>query len=330
MPQKEGRINASEDPTIDKSYTSVSSIPGNVTTDAGKIGEWIMEGSGGNFGTYQSGHRIAEALRVTETKASVLIADEAHRTSGIRRKIRRTGPTHADVDYERKLRDFTICHDSELFPVKYRIYQTATPKIYDVKKKISESEWIVRSMDDMSVFGVELYRMSFVKAVQNKWLADYRIIALAVNSDETMRTATQLAREAVSTGGSSLSTPDYIRGLAFTLAIAGVINSSDGEIGDVSIKSCIAFMNTVAKSKKMSKDLCSETVRRWLTSYAEENSMPPPSFVSQSLITNRSDSLFNAPNFTRQPLANREMPKISKAFKVGLSPAARRTTGLLS
>lgn len=36
-------------------------------------------------------------------------------------------------------------------------------------------------MDDENTFGPELYRKSYVEAVNNEWLTDYRIIALGVN-----------------------------------------------------------------------------------------------------------------------------------------------------
>ena len=102
---------------------------------------------------------------------------KAHRTAGIRR-------VKAD---EKRLRDFTVCHDEARFPATYRVYQTATPKIYRspgehaAAKRLKDSDWIVRSMDNENVFGVELYRKSYRDAVENGWLSDYRIIALGVN-----------------------------------------------------------------------------------------------------------------------------------------------------
>ena len=49
-----------------------------------------------------------------------MVADEAHRTAGLRRIAKLT----------ERLRDFTVCHDDARFPAQYRIYQTATPRIY--------------------------------------------------------------------------------------------------------------------------------------------------------------------------------------------------------
>ena len=117
-------------------------------------------------------------------------------------------------------------------------------------------------MDDETIFGVQLYRKSYVEAVENGWLSDYRIIALGVNDPEAYAAANDLARRTVSKGRTKLTTIDYLRGLALVLVMGGATRSS-GE-HDVAIESCIAFMNTVDKSKNMVKDLQTDVVRDWL------------------------------------------------------------------
>ena len=52
------------------------------------------------------------------------------------------------------------------FRRRYRVYQTATPKVFDVKPPRGKTDWVVRTMDDESVFGVELYRKSYPEAVK--------------------------------------------------------------------------------------------------------------------------------------------------------------------
>ena len=103
-------------------------------------------------------------------------------------------------------------------------------------------------MDDETVFGVDLYRKSYVEAVNNGWLSDYRIIALGVNDPEAFRQANLLAANTQSKGKRALTSTDYLRGLAFTLAMGGA--TQDKENGNVPIKSCIAFMNTVRTSPR--------------------------------------------------------------------------------
>ncbi len=273
-PKKEGVRNTAKDPTADNSYVSASEVKGKVTTDADEIAEWICQGEGGSdinviFGTYQSGNKVSQALAMAEARARVLVADEAHRTAGLRRK--RTAKNDQISPEEQRIRDFTLCHDNDAFPATYRVYQTATPRIYDTSKTRSDkaSDWIVRSMDDETVFGVELYRKSYVEAVHNGWLADYRIIALAINDPAAYTEANELAQRTKSKGRNALTSTNYLRGLAFALAMGGA--TQDKGAGEVVIRSCIAFMNTVDKSKNMAADLQTNTVRDWVTKWLREN-----------------------------------------------------------
>ena len=88
-PKKEGSRNASEDPTIDNSNVSASEVKGRVTTDAVEIADWMRQSVYGDgikvlIGTYQSSEKVSEALLNAGVKARVLIADEAHRTAGLK------------------------------------------------------------------------------------------------------------------------------------------------------------------------------------------------------------------------------------------------------
>lgn len=273
-PKKEGIKNTAKDPTADNSYVSADEVKGNVTTDANEIAEWICQGEGGSdinviFGTYQSGAKVSQALAMAAAEAKVLVADEAHRTAGLRRK--RTAKTDQISPEEQRIRDFTLCHDNDAFPATYRVYQTATPRIYDTSKTRSDnaSDWIVRSMDDETVFGVELYRKSYVEAVRNGWLADYRIIALAINDPAAYAEANALAQNTKSKGKNALTSANYLRGLAFALAMGGA--TQDKGNGEVVIKSCIAFMNTVDKSKNIAVDLQTKAVRDWIDKWLLDN-----------------------------------------------------------
>ena len=124
-------------------------------------------------------------------------------------------------------------------------------------------------MDDETVFGVELYRKSYVEAVRNGWLSDYRIIALGINDPESYQAANLLAANTKSRGRRALTVSDYLRGLAFSLAMGGATQTRGN--GNVPIKSCIAFMNTVDKSKNMTQDLQTDAVRNWLQNWLHNN-----------------------------------------------------------
>lgn len=58
---------------------------------------------------------------------------------------------------------------------------TATPRIYTErsKRKLAEHGVDVVDMGDYNVYGPELHRLPFAKAVDHKMLSDYRVIVLA-------------------------------------------------------------------------------------------------------------------------------------------------------
>ena len=237
----------SKDQTADLSRASARDVKGRVTTDPDEIAEWMGALSdslmGVIFGTYQSSHKIAQALATARTRLAVLVADEAHRTAGIRRV----------KGMDKRLRDFTACHRDNDFPATYRVYQTATPKIYKTQRERNR-DWVVRTMDDESVFGPELYRRSYRDAVESGWLSDYRIIALGVNDLQAYNTANELAGQR-----NSLSTVQFLRGLALALVMGGATRK-DGHV----IRSSINFLNTIKKSKDMKDALNSDAVRNWV------------------------------------------------------------------
>ena len=263
-PAHEGVARYADDPTRDTSNVSAKEIKGRVTTDAAEIAGWIREGRSDErmsvvFGTYQSAGRLATALRAASASLQVLVADEAHRTASLRRRRK------AAKGEDARLREFTLCHDQDELPARYRVYQTATPRIYNYatsKQRVDPGEFVVRSMDDESTFGVELYRRSYVDAVRNGWLADYRIIALGVSDPEAYKVANDLARRSGGEGKFKLTTVDHVRGLALALAMAG--GTRTGDERSVDVNSCIAFMNTVNKSRNMAANLQTEAVRGWL------------------------------------------------------------------
>ena len=126
-PRKEGSRNTASDPTVDNSNFSASVVKGKVTTDPLDIAQWIRagkdaEGINAIFGTYQSGRPIADALEEAGVKVRVLVADEAHRTAGLRRK--KSASSSLLSPDEQRVRDFTLCHDNDAIPAIYRVYQT--------------------------------------------------------------------------------------------------------------------------------------------------------------------------------------------------------------
>ncbi|MGL2555464.1 DEAD/DEAH box helicase family protein, partial [Helicobacter pylori] len=127
------------------------------------------------FSTYQSALRIKEAQEAGLNGIDLIICDEAHRTVGAMYSSNERDDKNA----------FTLCHSDENIKAKKRLYMTATPKIYSEssKAKAKESDNVIYSMDDADTFGEEIYTLNFEKAIALDLLTDYKVIILAVRSE---------------------------------------------------------------------------------------------------------------------------------------------------
>ncbi|WP_033772558.1 DEAD/DEAH box helicase [Helicobacter pylori] len=127
------------------------------------------------FSTYQSALRIKEAQERGLDKIDLMICDEAHRTVGAMFSTNERDDKNA----------FTLCHSDGNIKAKQRLYMTATPKVYseDSQTKAKESGNLVYSMDDAEIFGEEIYTLNFEKAIALDLLTDYKVIILAVRSE---------------------------------------------------------------------------------------------------------------------------------------------------
>ena len=283
----EERVVNSDDATMDRGLETTEGIRGcPVTTDPEQIADWIRQRRDSAsadalsviFGTYQSAQRISDGIRQADAADGfkVLICDEAHRTAGIRRRKRSTAK-------ENRLSEFTLCHDRDAFPATYRVYQTATPRTYGNTPPARNAKFVVREMNDQSTFGVELFRRSYIDAVRNGWLSDYRIVAMAVSGKEATAIANELVREADAAAAREAeaaaergenvtvsrrratrlpSTGDYLKGMGFALAMGGAARSASA--GRLQLSSCIGFLNTIARSEAMTRVLQSKAVRQWV------------------------------------------------------------------
>ena len=241
----------------DRGLVDANEITGDVRKHAAEIGEWLKQpvAKGARrvvFCTYQSGHELAEALRTSGKKPALMVCDEAHRTSAIRKTT--------SIKVKRKIKRFTLCHDGEAFPAWNRVYMTATPKVFDMGEA-RKLKLTVSSMDDESIFGVLGFRLSYRKAVEMGFLTDYRIVAVAltaeahqVANEAAMRNAEHLKAEGNDENARRCSASLALRKLAYGLAIAGGIPDPDGE-GVLRIASSIAFCNRVDHSKDLAREL---------------------------------------------------------------------------
>ena len=132
------------------------------------------------FSTYQSIDVIHEAQDMVWNQTEqtygdfdFIVCDEAHRTTGVILK-------------DKEESHFTKIHDDDYILGKYRLYMTATPRLYgeSAKVKASEKDCVLCSMDDPEIYGEEFYRVNFSYAVQHGLLTDYKVLVLTVNEKD--------------------------------------------------------------------------------------------------------------------------------------------------
>jgi len=122
------------------------------------------------FSTYQSIEVISNAQKKGLEEFDLIICDEAHRT---------TGATAFDEEDSH----FVKIHNQKFIQGKKRIYMTATPRLFGdaVKTKAKENSAELYSMDNEDLYGPELHRLGFGKAVSDGLLTDYKVLVLAID-----------------------------------------------------------------------------------------------------------------------------------------------------
>lgn len=133
------------------------------------------------FATYQSLAVIEEAQKEYDLpEFDLVICDEAHRTTGAR----------YDGDDEST---FVKIHSNENIKAKYRLYMTATPRIYGetAKNKAEEIKAEVYSMDDVTKYGEVFYSIKFGEAVDLGLLTDYKVMILTIDEAKVAKDVQQ-------------------------------------------------------------------------------------------------------------------------------------------
>ena len=102
------------------------------------------------FCTYQSAGIVAKSMP-KEFRFNLGIFDEAHKTAGDKNKHFGLGLNDSNIK------------------IDFRLFMTATPKHYRVRKKDSiDNRELAYSMDDTGIYGDVCYTFSFAEAVKEK------------------------------------------------------------------------------------------------------------------------------------------------------------------
>ena len=238
----------------DNSIISVVDLASPATTDIEKIIIRLDEikdkkGMKVIFSTYQSIDVIIKAQKelLERNKTfgifDLIICDEAHRTTGVILK---------DKDES----NFVKVHKNEFIKAKKRLYMTATPRLYDdsSKSKAKEKNIELCSMDDNNLYGEEIYRIGFGKAVEKGLLTDYKVLILTLNSSQIPKELQSI----IANGENEFKVDDAtkligcINGLSKQiLETGGIVKSTDPE----PMKRAVAFCRDIKTSKKITNNL---------------------------------------------------------------------------
>lgn len=149
-----------------------------VTTDPKKITKFIDTPQEGNrpryiFSTYQSAEALLSGFSAsTLDQFDLTLFDEAHKTAG-------AANTQSNV----------AILDDTILKSRKKLFMTATERLVSpwLLNKAAESQRVVFSMDDEMIYGPTLYSYGFGKAIEDKVIADYKILVSAVSSSDVAR-----------------------------------------------------------------------------------------------------------------------------------------------
>ena len=196
------------------------------------------------FSTYQSIEVISRAqselLKRTQNEYGIfdlIICDEAHRTTGVSLK-------------ETDESAFIRVHNDDFIKAKHRLYMTATPRLYtdEARKKAEESDAVLCSMDDVSLYGDEIYRIGFGEAVEKQLLTDYKVLILAVGDKDI----TPALRDVITNEDGTITVDDASKFVGCINALSKRVLGDEGLIkatDPLPMHRAVAFCSTIKASK---------------------------------------------------------------------------------
>lgn len=195
----------------------------------------------------------------------LIICDEAHRT---------TGAIFEGEDESA----FVRVHSPEYIRSAKRLYMTATPRIYGDSARASAelSNIALCSMDDESLYGKELYTITFSEAVKRGLLVDYKVIILSVDENHINHRLQKL----LSDENNQLKVDDAAKivGCWKALAKQGLTDDLNGD--ETAMKRAVAFCqviepSTKARTHKVSSKNIAATFQAVVEAYQEKEDIEP-------------------------------------------------------
>lgn len=247
----DSRITKIKTTNNDTTLTSVIDLAMPASTDVDNILRQFqkaqsnqLEGMTVVFSTYQSIEVIAAAQsKIISEKGKgvfdLIICDEAHRTTGV---------TLADSDESA----FVKVHDNDFIQAKKRLYMTATPRLYsdESKSKAAQTDAVLCSMDDIDVYGEEIYRIGFGEAVERDLLTDYKVLVLTLSEKDVP----QSVQKMIANEDNEINSDDASKLIGCLNALSKQVLGDEGLIKDSDpdpMKKAVAFCQNIKVSKKI-------------------------------------------------------------------------------
>jgi len=195
------------------------------------------------FSTYQSLDVVIEAQAKGFPAFDLVICDEAHRTAGV-----------SDKRHAPEKSGFRKVHDDNFLRAHKRLYMTATPKVFGTspeERQRAETENLVKiyDMSDETLFGPVFFEYSFRQAIEEGYLAPYRVVVLMVDPRAVQKELYEYLQS-----DQALSVDLATQLVALGRLIRGQILDESGQPLPQPIRSGIVFVGRVRKSEKLGQE----------------------------------------------------------------------------
>lgn len=227
---------------IDLALPASTNVP-NIVNQFQRLKKHKNDGMTVVFSTYQSIDVIAKAQAAIAkempeySEFDLIICDEAHRTTGV---------SLAGEDESA----FVKVHNNDFIKAKKRLYMTATPRLYneETKSKAAKAEALLCSMDDVTLYGEEMYRIGFGEAVEKDLLTDYKVLILTLSENDVP----PIIQNMIRSGDSEIKIEDAPKLVGCINALSKQVLGDEGIIKETDpepMRRAVAFCSTIANSE---------------------------------------------------------------------------------
>lgn len=188
------------------------------------------------FSTYHSIGVVSDAQNAYGlAEFDLIVCDEAHRTTGVA----------FDGEDESA---FVQVHDADFIHAKKRLYMTATPRIYGEEAELNAEKDKAKlfGMNNLSIYGKELFVINFSEAVQRGLLVDYKVIVLAVDESHVNKRLQDLLADE----NNSLKVDDAAKIIGCWKALSKQNSQTDLQDDPNPMQRAVAFCQVIEPSSK--------------------------------------------------------------------------------